>query len=391
MFVHTAASPEPAADDEAQALSKAEEILAKERAKPRDIAWAWTVLMDHRQGVALEHNERRFRQILERHRWILALPVLTTDERGCPTRQYGGTPVSGIDRNADPEERLFMRVIDVRGEAIRQGLVWPDEPSAPAGGVVIESCQPAPVEAGLPRQQANHGLSSDAEITVPLDCELFELTETGVEHWLAMDGWSLEESATLLCGANPKRIEEFAKDPNVSRPDYTSCGYMGIADRLRRAAEMGVISFPSPPTEVIRWAAGKQGIPDVLRSSLDNLTSAKDLAVPEKAITSRLNQDVGLGEGDGERKQAAVALIPRSNPLTSVINQARSSALDPEDPSSVWAELVRMAGSPNRPAPLIGYAEDEGIKYQAEKGVQFLTRKNFGDRERRARTRASAR
>lgn len=87
----------------------------------------------------------------------------------------------------------------------------------------------------------------------------------------------------------------------------------------------------------------------------------------------------------------SLAPIPRSNPLTSVINQAHSSALDPEDPHSVWAALVRMAESPNRPAPLIGYAEDEGIKYQDEKGVQFLTRKNFRDRERRARTRASAR
>lgn len=229
----TPAAEQPArADDGARALSKAEEILAKERGKPRDIAWAWTVLMDHRQGVAPEHNERRFRQILERHRWILALPALTTDERGCPTRQYGGTPVSGIDRNADPEERLFMRVIDVRGEAIRQGLVWPDEPSAPAGGV--------------------------------------------------------------------------AKEPYQS---------------------------------------------------------------------------------------ALVDVVPtaRSNPLTSVITKARSSALNAEDPSSVWAELVKMAESPNRPGPLIGYAEGEGIKYQTEKGVQFLTRKNFGDREMRVRKRASAR
>jgi hypothetical protein len=36
--------------------------------------------------------------------------------------------------------------------------------------------------------------------------------------------------------------------------------------------------------------------------------------------------------------------------------------------------MVRLAETPNPPAPLIGYVEGEGIKYQADKGVKFFTK-----------------
>lgn len=99
---------------------------------------------------------------------------------------------------------------------------------------------------------------------LPLNCEIFELTEVGASHWLEMDRWTMQEAALLLSGANPKCIAEFDKDPNVPSPDYESCGYVGIWDRLTRASEVGVLTFPASPSDVCCWAAKKHGIPKPL-------------------------------------------------------------------------------------------------------------------------------
>lgn len=64
----------------------------------------------------------------------------------------------------------------------------------------------------------------------------------------------------------------------------------------------------------------------------------------------------------------------RSNILDGVIQAARSAAHDPDNYQQVWAELVRMAESSNRPAPLRGYVEGEGLKYQDESKIKFLTK-----------------
>ena len=65
----------------------------------------------------------------------------------------------------------------------------------------------------------------------------------------------------------------------------------------------------------------------------------------------------------------------RNHALTAVIATAKRSALDAADYQSVWAALVELAESSERPAPILGYAEIEGVKYRAEKaenGVAFF-------------------
>ena len=81
------------------------------------------------------------------------------------------------------------------------------------------------------------------------------------------------------------------------------------------------------------------------------------------------------------------ALKPRAAPLAAVIKLARGQALDSTDWQSVWAALVNLAQSADRPPPLLGYTEGEGVKYQndnAAKPVDWLTRealrKRFGRR-----------
>ena len=76
----------------------------------------------------------------------------------------------------------------------------------------------------------------------------------------------------------------------------------------------------------------------------------------------------------------------RGNALGAVLTEAKKRATDGEDWQSVWASLVALAQSANRPTPLLGYTEGEGVKYQtddAESPVGWLTREAYRGRFRR--------
>ena len=77
----------------------------------------------------------------------------------------------------------------------------------------------------------------------------------------------------------------------------------------------------------------------------------------------------------------------RAEPLTAVLAKARATALDPSDWESAWAALVALAKSQDRPAPLLGYIEGEGVKYQkdnANKPVDWLSRDAYRKRHKRS-------
>lgn len=100
----------------------------------------------------------------------------------------------------------------------------------------------------------------------------------------------------------------------------------------------------------------------------------------QEELDSRFN-------GAGALNAAKHSLGTRSNPLKAVIDKAKSLAEDPSDTHSVWAALSKLAQENNRPAPLLGYAEAEGVKWDDNGTVKFFTKKNLTDRLRRANTR----
>lgn len=70
--------------------------------------------------------------------------------------------------------------------------------------------------------------------------------------------------------------------------------------------------------------------------------------------------------------------------LTAEINAASEAALEPSDPSSVWAELTKMAGC--RTGCLLGI-DGKDIKYQDGEEVKFFKKRSLNERMRRASTR----
>lgn len=87
-------------------------------------------------------------------------------------------------------------------------------------------------------------------------------------------------------------------------------------------------------------------------------------------------------------KQTAGVLIHttkrnRTSHLGAAIKEAARRAIDPTDWVSAWDAFVAMAQGNERPPPLLGYAEGEGVKYQTDNGsvqVKFLTRDAFRKR-----------
>ncbi len=101
------------------------------------------------------------------------------------------------------------------------------------------------------------------------------------------------------------------------------------------------------------------------------------------------------GKSDGESNRSAIVsrihiIKRRKNILDSVIEMAIAAAANPNDWQSIWAALVKMADSDQKPAPLIGYVDQEGVKYQDEKGtngVSFLVKDAFRKRMKRTSAR----
>lgn len=75
----------------------------------------------------------------------------------------------------------------------------------------------------------------------------------------------------------------------------------------------------------------------------------------------------------------------RTNILDAVIQLAKGNAVKETDWQSVWASLVKLAEAKERPPPLLGFTDDEGVKYQDFSNVKFLSKKSFQQRWNRAK------
>jgi hypothetical protein len=123
--------------------------------------------------------------------------------------------------------------------------------------------------------------------------------------------------------------------------------------------------------EFVGWAQGMDllGIPNELAWLVP--ANPPQVSVPPVAQNTIANNDK-----PGTR---------RANLLTAVIDKAMEAATDPNDANSVWASLVEIAQAKDRPSPLLGFVDGEGVKYQGLNDVEFFILKNLRDRMRRAR------
>jgi hypothetical protein len=123
--------------------------------------------------------------------------------------------------------------------------------------------------------------------------------------------------------------------------------------------------------EIKRWQ--KEVVGELEQTlALDQLTKAALKVAPDKST----------------RTGGTVLKLPaHSDMLAPLIEQAQKNAADPGSHAKVWAELVKMAVSAQRPAPLVGYSEKEGVAYLDEHDVRRVLTKPALAAEMRKKTR----
>ena len=104
-------------------VARARNTLRAERAKPRDIALAWARLCAFEQGEDFGGNEKSYRRVYDAHQWILAQGFALSDSTGMPAGPIKGVTVK--PPGYDVEDRMMVRVADVRAKAKEQGRPWP--------------------------------------------------------------------------------------------------------------------------------------------------------------------------------------------------------------------------------------------------------------------------
>ncbi len=122
-----------------------------------------------------------------------------------------------------------------------------------------------------------------------------ELTQTGARHWLAMDGWTIEEAAWLLLAIDPRLLKPrlgrmgrrviLLPAPEIDEEDAR-------VSMVRRAGDVGTLQFPAAPTSVMAWAKSK-GIP--LPASLILAAPASEAKpAPPRPLQRRDAQEVAI-------------------------------------------------------------------------------------------------
>ena len=188
------------------------------------------------------------------------------------------------------------------------------------------------------------------------------------------------EAAALSFNLEPCRID---RNKNSSFPDDKT---YDLFVRFWRAVEVAPwralgrnqlgVCLPS----FAEWSISKgMDIPAEL-ASMARPIEAPEVPAPEPVVSILVPMPVRAHSSGAIHR-----IQTKDNLMKPVIELAKQTAIDSASPSSVWAELVKLAEDDKRPAPLLGFVDGEGVKYQGQDGPTFFTSKNLRDRMRRER------
>ena len=215
-------------------------------------------------------------------------------------------------------------------------------------------------------------------------------------HWLAFPAVKLWEACALSLNVDPYDLQrrDFSVSPQMAKELALSPGankgippFEGFPSpeardefpkRLRLLVscigQAGLL-FLSEHHEKVEWSVGPQ---EFARWAID----VAHWKLP--AGLFRLAGETVRTEASAQKGAVSQRAVPpskskdtRSTAIDAVIEDARHAARNRDDPQQCWAQLVSIADSKNRPAPLLGYADSDGVKYQGEHGVKFLNKFAF--------------
>lgn len=206
----------------------------------------------------------------------------------------------------------------------------------------------------------------------------FDQGEEIPEKYLRMLFWSPNLGAMLLSGifpSSPKRSHPFDNeifDPVALLPPYDPIDFQAFQIDSWRAKKYQYIldrwlqahynnNRPVPPRTFLSWFEEN---PIPILDFHGQPIAAPILTPPSESTSAPPNtrkHEVGR----------------RQDPLSLLIEQCKREVSDPQNYQLIWGKLIDKSKQPALYPPLLGYAKEEGIKYEcedAEEGVMFLTK-----------------
>ena len=183
----------------------------------------------------------------------------------------------------------------------------------------------------------------------------------------------VRDAVLLMHGLNPRMHRNLALPPSPGRSDDVA-GFFATVREVLALAEAQKIAARLA-SEWLQWADDLEiVVHSDFRRLVESQRAWRGTSVASLAVS-----------GGAPPMPARPLTIFHENPhrkaniLDAPVDLARGQALDPDDYESVWASLVKIAQAPNPPAPLTGYAENEGVLYQDENNpCKRLTKEGLG-------------
>lgn len=207
-------------------------------------------------------------------------------------------------------------------------------------------------------------------------------------YWMSMKTLTAAQSSRLMVGLDPDIFTNL--NHNGPARINTSKRRGRARDIERLALNLGMTEAPA--SEWLAWAKShgfslhKLFVVEVEGKGADDEPITAPAVEPESAHSAAPNEAKPASNESSEQSVTTHKIETRTNALTAVISTAIKKSLCPNDAHSIWAAFVAMADNQNRPYPLLGYVETEGVKYQNESGVAFITKENLLRRVRRKLT-----
>lgn len=128
-------------------VKRARDIISQVRAKPRDIAWSWALLSSLERDEPFGMDEKSYRAIYDLRDWVLKQSFQSFDVNGAPAASIKGVTTC---KPEDIEDRMMVRLSDVKANAEAQELHWPDLESVAATSILQAPRPPAETGISLP-------------------------------------------------------------------------------------------------------------------------------------------------------------------------------------------------------------------------------------------------
>lgn len=193
-----------------------------------------------------------------------------------------------------------------------------------------------------------------------------------------------QQITDALIAANPKPWDAKTENNELRQQLHKGFGKLDVMERIRDMANARKIT---PLDPVLRLPLGS-----AFPMEPNWIVSAADVSSVRVALLSTTEKSTHTATATAHIVASPVSATERhriknrTHELDTIVELAIAASTKKTDWKAVWAAYVVIAQRDDRPPPLLGYIDGEGVKYTSygkEDGIEFDTRRKFAARFKR--------